>query len=170
MNPQTSPLKTMALVGLALLATSARAHEVVSWDNLPRAIGHGRPVFTLDFFEENSQEDRAFTVVTTNHEQVRFRSMGVDADHVWGSGHDIPAASVAEVRIRHNGAFNDPLTQSFQAGFFMCEHLGTSCEHAPILIAMIPVCLAVGVASTLPALVVEGIRRLLPARVIKVTH
>ncbi|HEY4362085.1 MAG TPA: hypothetical protein VGN17_14000 [Bryobacteraceae bacterium] len=48
--------------------------------------------------------------------------------------------------------------------------MNKACENLPVFFAMIPVSLGYGVVSTVPALAVEGIRRLLPAKTIKVRH
>jgi hypothetical protein len=168
MKHQTSLLQTTALLGLVLFTTTAaRAQEVVPWEGLSKAIGHGHQILTYD---GSYQEDRTFTVVTTSGENVSFRTLSIDAQHLWGDGHDIPGDSVAEVRILHQGGFNDPLKQIVQSFVSMCRPLDKFCDDPAATFVMIPVSTAVGVVSTLPALTVEGFRRLLPARVIKVTH
>jgi hypothetical protein len=160
-------LKLSTLLGFMIPTVStARAADVVSWDDLPRKIGHGKVIFTLDFAEGN-HEDRAYTVVTTSGEKVRFSAMSIDSRHLWGAGHDIPGNRVSEVRIHHKGQFADPLTEAFRGGIFLCGHL--ACNEVG-LVGVIPVAIGYGVVSTVPLIAVEGIRRLFPAKVIKVTH
>jgi hypothetical protein len=92
--------------------------------------------------------------------------MGIDGKHLWGDGGSVPREVVAEIRMRHRGRFADPLTQTFEGGFFLCEH--GACGNAIFIIAAIPVAIAYGIASTVPCIAIEGVRRLLPAKVIKV--
>jgi hypothetical protein len=159
------------LFGLIVWSGSAaRAADPVSWDDLPAKIGHGKAVFSIDFDGNSQREDRAFTVVTTAGEKVHLNSMGIDNTHLWGDGFDIPREQVDEVRIRHKGSFNEVITQSVEGGLFVCNHLGKACEHAAVFIAVIPVAVAYGIVSTIPCLAIEGIRRLLPAKTIKVAR
>jgi hypothetical protein len=153
------------------MAFMARAADVVSWNDLPEKIGLGKSVFTLDsLLAERYRQDRAYTVVTTTGEKVNFRAMGIDGQHLWGAGNDIPGNRVSEVRIYHKGRFADPLTEAFRGGIFLCGHLDSACDDALGFVAVIPLAVGYGVVSTVPLIVIEGIRRLLPARVIKVTH
>jgi hypothetical protein len=152
-----------------LLTSSARAAEVVSWDDLPEKIGHGKRVYTLDGMVMGySREDRSYTIVTTSGKKFRLRSMGIYREGVRGDGQDIPGDRIVEIRIHHTGRFTDPLTQSFDGllkAYLLFSHVGLAVPEV-----VIPTGIAYGLATPVPLIAIEGIRRLLPAKVIKVTH
>ena len=137
------------LLASILASSSAHAADAVRWEDLPKKIGTGY--------------GRQYTVVTRDGNSrkgiaLAFRPQGVLLND---SVHEISRDDVSEIRIHHHLAFDAasgrPMDRLFSAA-------GYTSAFAILFVLAIPIY----VITAPPAIAVEGIRRMLPDKVIKV--
>jgi hypothetical protein len=151
------------VAGLLVFSLSmAQAAELVQWNDLPKKIGHGK-------MRSDGREDRQYRVVTregvihAGYELI-FSPIGVK---ISPSGPLIPREQVTEIRIHRDGGFSDALWAPggvIGSGLCRNDDLG----FCLVLLGR-PVDFAVSLAAAPITLPIEGIRHLLPDKVIKVT-
>jgi hypothetical protein len=130
--------------------STLQAAEMIAWSDLPREVG---------------SQDREYSVVTRAGDTFRGRSLvfsplGV---RVTESGPWIPRGQVTEVRIPRYRLWKDAL--SAPAGILAGAAIFPNA--AALAIVAIPM-VGITAASAPVVVVVEGVKRLLPAKVIKV--
>jgi hypothetical protein len=150
-----------------LSLSTAWAGEPVPWADLAKTVGHGK-------MRSDGREDREYRVVTkagtgyVGH-QIYIGPSGLSFAP---SGAMIPRDQVAEIRIHREallwdalkkpgGEVFDPLCSG--GGGDLCLLIG------PFVLLLIPVAIGITAAAAPFVLPIEGIKRLLPDRVIKVT-
>jgi hypothetical protein len=155
------------LVPAILSLSTASAADPVPWADLAKTVGHGK-------MRSDGREDREYRVVTTagisyvGH-QIYIGPNGVSFAP---SGPLIPREQVAEIRIHRDvklsdalkkpgGMVFDPLCSGRDGG--LCLLIG------PFVLLLIPVAIGITAAAAPFVLSIEGVKRLLPDRVIKVT-
>jgi hypothetical protein len=152
------------LVPAMLSWSTAQAADAVQWADLAKTIGQGK-------MRSDNREDREYRVVTkagaiyVGH-GLSFSPVGVS---VGPSGVSIPREQVAEIRIRRDGRLSDALVAP--GGKILesvCE--GEYCLFDPIMLLFVPVAIGATAVSAPFILPIEGIKRLLPDRVIKVAR
>ncbi len=151
MKPIAASRIAAGLLLPAMLSLFTLHAETVKWSELPGM---------------TNQQDAGYSVVTkTGHtfrgRQLVFNPLGV---FVAGSGSFISQEKVAAIRIRHHGSWKEALFTP--AAIFL---VGTaSMLDRVAIVLLLPVCVGVTAATAPFTLATEGVRRLLPARVIKI--
>ncbi|HEV8040423.1 MAG TPA: hypothetical protein VGP62_16260 [Bryobacteraceae bacterium] len=156
-------MNTSRIAGLLVLSLSmAHTAELVQWIDLPKKVGHGK-------MRSDGREDRQYRVVTKDavihagYELV-FSPRGVNVV----SGPFIPREEVTEIRIHRDGRFSDALWApggAIASGLCRNDDLGFC-----LVLLGLPVDFGVSLAAAPITLPIEGIKRLLPDKVIKVAQ
>jgi hypothetical protein len=157
------------LIPAILSMSAAQAADAVQWTDLPKTIGHGK-------MRSDNREDRDYRVVTKagvthSGHQLFFSSRAVS---LMPSGASVPREQVAEIRIHRDARLSDALVApgGKVLDSDLCGGGGGYCFPMidPLLLLLIPVA-AGAIALTAPFILpIEGIKRLLPDRVIKVAQ
>jgi hypothetical protein len=148
------------LVPAILSLSSAQAAEAVQWVDLPKKIGRGKT--RLD-----SREDRQYRIVTKDGQthgggQLIFRSNDVSFTE---SGPSIPREQVKEIRIHRDRLISDAL---FAPASAVSQGSEAFFSNPVGIFLFIPVMLGVTAVAAPFVLPIEGVKRLLPDKVIKV--
>jgi hypothetical protein len=154
------------LVPAILSLSTAGAADPVPWADLAKTVGHGK-------MRSDEREDREYRVATkagisyVGH-QIFIGPNGVSFAP---SGPMIPREQVAEIRIHRDALLWDALKRPGGAVFDpLCGGGGGYCFLVgPFVLLLIPVAIGITAAAAPFVLPIEGIKRLLPDRVIKVT-
>ena len=151
------------LIPAMLFMSTARAADAVQWADLAKAIGHGK-------MRSDNSEDREYRVVTKADaiyvgERLSFSPIAVSVGRL---GLSIPREQVAEIRIRRDGLWSDALV--LHGGKLLDPTCGRGgyCLPSPILFFIMPVALGATAVAASFILPIEGVKRLLPDRVVKV--
>lgn len=160
-----SPRIASLLVPAILSMSAAQAADAVQWADLPKTIGHGR-------MRSDNREDRAYRVVTkadliySSHELI----FSPHAVAVSRTGPSISREEVAEIRIHRDTRLSDALVAPGRKVLHsVCRGDYDYC--VPVLLffpVLLPVALGASAVAAPFILPVEGVKRLLPDRVIKV--
>ncbi len=153
------------LVTTILSWSSAQAAEAIRWVDLPKAIGHGK-------VRSDNREDRQYRVVTKAGRTYAGRELYF-SPHVVSvapSGLAILREQVAEIRIRSDDRrWKDALVAPGGAVFdSICSGGDSYCFPVGPVLLLFPVAIAATALAAPFTLSIEGIRRLLPDRVVKV--
>lgn len=155
----------LSLVLSVLSMSTAQAAEGVRWVDLPKKIGRSK-------MRSDGREDREYRVVTKDGlvhvgHRLTFSPTGVRPTD---PGPAIPREQVVEIRIRRDGRLKDALLAPGAVLFS-----GLDSDHPLLFIGtfllapvLLPVALGVTAAAAPVVLPVEGIRRLLPDKVVRV--
>jgi hypothetical protein len=151
------------LVPAMLFMSTARAADAVQWADLAKTIGHGK-------MRSDNREDREYRVVTKTGaiyvgQGLSFRAVAVTVDRL---GSSIPREQVAEIRIHRDGLLSDALVLHGGRVLDTTCGRGGYCLPSPILFFVMPVALGATAVAASFILPIEGVRRLLPDRVVKV--
>jgi hypothetical protein len=135
------------LLASILAISSAQAASPVRWEDLPQKLG--------------DRKTREYTIVTKEGKAQRAPDLTFTTNGVTFSGAsaEIPKEQVKEIRIHHHQAMG-------AASAVVGDSLFSGVDGGYLL--LIPVALATYLATALPAVAVEGVRRALPDKVIKV--
>jgi hypothetical protein len=159
------PRITAALLVPAMLSLSmAQAAQPVPWDDLPKNIGRGK-------MRSDGREDRQYRVVTKDglvHAgyALTFSPVGVKVSPLEPS---IPREQVREIRIHRDQLLSDALKAPAARVFDPLCHSEVSCFIlGPFVLPLIPVAIGITAGAAPIVLPIEGIKRLLPDKVIKV--
>ena len=141
-----------------LFLPTAQAADAVQWADLPKKIGHGK-------LRSDERENRRYSVVTKDGQTEIAYTLSFSATDVRlnESGPSIPREQVAEIRIHRDGRWLDAFFAPAGAILDVCSGEG----YVLVFLAM-PVALGVTVAASPITLPIEGVKRLLPDKVIKV--
>lgn len=167
MNANTQRFATRTIAGLLIPAmlfmSTARAADAVQWSDLAKAIGHGK-------MRSDNREDREYRVVTKAGaiyvgQGLSFSPVAVSVEPL---GLSIPHERVAEIRIHRDGLLSDALV--LHGGKLLDPTCGRGgyCLPSPILFFVMPVALGATAVAASFIVPIEGVRRLLPDRVVKV--
>jgi hypothetical protein len=161
-RPFASGTITSFLVPAMLSLSTAQAADPVQWTDLSKKIGHGK-------IRSDNREDRQYRVITKDGltytgYKLLFNPRDVSLSE---SGPTIPREQVKEIRIHHDGRFRDALVAPAGAMLrpFFCDYCLSGIFLAPAIIPVAFGATAVAAPVTLP---IEGIKRLLPDRVVNV--
>jgi hypothetical protein len=140
-----------------LALSSAQAADAVRWEDLPKKIGHSK----------SEHIDREFTVVTRDGNTRKGHGIILDPKGVQFSDGStaIPREEVAEIRIHHHERMSEAAEAPTAAVF---SKLDEGWIFTPLFLLVIPAMCGVYAATAPPAIVVEGFRRMLPDKVVKV--
>jgi hypothetical protein len=144
------------IVALLVPAMLSQAAELVQWGDLPKKIGHGKM--------------RQYRVVlkdglTYAGYELIFSRIGVK---VVPSGPLVPREQVTEIRIHRDRNLWDGVRAPAVAILDPLCSNDELCLLNPITLLAIPVAFGLSVAAAPITLPIEGIKRLLPDRVLKV--
>jgi len=142
----------------ALSIAIAQAAEPVQWTNLPAKVGGG------------AVKDRQYRVVTKTGQTYTSHELVFRPDAVNVGGHSIRREQVAEIRLHRDRRLSEALLAPANA---MMDHTFGKCTDdscLPLLVVAIPVWLAAIPATAPVVLPIEGIKRLVPDKVIKVAQ
>ena len=162
-----SKLIAVSLVAVMSCLTTIQAAAPVQWSELPKKIGRGK-------MRSDGREDCQYRVVTKNGTTYVAQGIVFSPDHVriTPAGPSVPREQVAEIRIRRDRRLSDALLAPGAAVFpspcrgeDWCFPVGPS---VLLLIPAIPLALGADAVTAPFILPIEGIRRLLPDKVIKV--
>jgi len=160
-----SKLIALSLVTSVLSFSTAQAAEAVQWSDLQKKIGRGK-------IRSDKREDRQYRVVTKDGlihvgHRLIFSPTGV---RLTDPGPAIPREQVVEIRIHRDGRLKDALLAPGAVLFSGVDSDKPLCIISTILLAPVlaPVALGVTAAAAPVVLPVEGIRRLLPDKVVRV--
>lgn len=166
---KTNKLRITAtlLVPAILSLSMAQAAQPVQWNDLPKKIGRGK-------MRSDEREDRQYRVVTKDgriHAGYALTFSPIDVT-VLPSGPTIPREQVTEIRIHRDGRLSDALIAPAGKVFdslYKCTSEDYGCLFVgPWMLPLIPLATGVTAAATPIVLPIEGIKRLLPDKVIKV--
>jgi hypothetical protein len=153
------------LIPALLFVSTAGAADTVQWTDLAKAIGHGK-------MRSDNREDREYRVVTKTGaiyvgQGLAFSPMAVSIDPL---GLSIPREQVAEIRVHRDGLLADALV--LHGGRLLDTTCGRGgyCLPSPILFFIMPVALGATAVAASFILPIEGVKRLLPDRVVKVAR
>jgi hypothetical protein len=156
---------TSLLVPAILSLSTASAADPVLWTELAKTVGHGK-------MRSDGREDREYRVVTragigyVGHQIY----VGPHAVSLGPAGPVVPREQVAEIRIHRDALLWDSLTTPGGKVFDPICSGGDFCFLvSPIVFLLIPVAIGITAAAAPFVLPIEGLKRLLPDRVIKVT-
>ena len=154
-------------IAVLLSLSAAWAADPVPWADLAKIIGHGK-------MRSDGREDREYRVVMKSGISHVGHQLFIGRNGLSfaPSGAIIPREQVAEIRIHREallwdalkkpgGTVFDPLCSG--GGGVLCLLIG------PFVLLLIPVAIGITAAAAPIVLPIEGIKRLLPDRVIKVT-
>ena len=151
------------LVPAMLFTSTAQAADTVQWADLAKTIGHGK-------MRSDNREDREYRVVSKAGaiyvgQGLSFSPVAVSVNPF---GLSIPREQVAEIRIHRDGLLSDALV--LHGGRLLDPTCGRGgyCLPSPILFFIMPVALGATAVAASVILPIEGVRRLLPDRVVKV--
>jgi hypothetical protein len=157
------------LVPAMLSLSTAQAADAVQWIDLPKKIGKGK-------MRTDGREDRQYRVVTKDGQiYAGYRLLfGPASVRLSDSGPQIPREKVTEIQIHRDGRLRDALFAP--GGEAMALILKPVCGGdldycLPLLLfvpLLAPVALGVSAAAAPIVLPIQGIKRLLPDKVIKV--
>ena len=145
------------LIPAALFVPTVRGEETVAWADLPKRLGN--------------HENRQCRVVTKDGaahvgDQLAFGPTDVK---LYPSGLSIPREAVKEVRLHRYGPLGDAIRRPGGVVLQMdCGGFPCSLTAVLLLPLTIPVALGVTAAAAPVVLPIEGVKRLLPDKVIKV--
>jgi hypothetical protein len=153
-------------IAVLLSLSTAWAADPVPWADLAKTIGHGT-------MRSDNREDREYRVVTkagisyVGH-QIYIGPQGVS---LVPSGPMIPREQVTEIRIHRDARLSDALLSPGGKVFdSLCSGDDSYCFLvSPIVFLLIPAAIGITAAAAPFVLPIEGIKRLLPDRVIEVT-
>jgi len=162
-NSRCFALRSIAVL---LSLSTAWAADPVPWADLVKTIGHGK-------MRSDGREDREYRVVTkagsgyVGH-QIYIGPNGLSFAP---SGAIIPREQVAEIRIHRDARLSDALLSPGGKVFdSLCSGGDSYCFLvSPIVFLLIPAAIGITAAAAPFVLPIEGVKRLLPDRVIKVT-
>jgi hypothetical protein len=164
-NAERFAVGSMAVLLLpAMLFTStARAADRVQWADLAKTIGHGK-------MRSDNREDREYRVVTKAGaifvgQGLSFSPVGVSVNP---SGLSISRERVAEIRVHRDRLLPDALV--LHGGKLLDPTCGRGgyCLPSPILFFVMPIALGATAVVASFIIPIEGVRRLLPDRVVRV--
>jgi hypothetical protein len=153
------------LIPAILSMSAAQAADAVQWTDLPKTIGHGK-------MRSDDREDRDYRVVTKAGVTYSGHKLffGPRAVSLMPSGASVTREQVAEIRIHRDARLHDALVAP--GGKILYSVCGGYYDYCIPAIVFAPVLLPVALGATAAAapfiLPIEGIKRLLPDRVIKV--
>jgi len=162
-RPFASGTITSFLVPAKLSLSTAQAADPVQWTDLPKKIGHGK-------MRSDNREDRQYRVVTKDGRafighKLLFSPRDVSLSE---SGPAIPREQVAEIRIHRDARFRDALVAP---GAAVVDRICSDEEYCLVsLLGLLAIPVALGATAVAAPVVlpIEGVKRLLPDRVIKV--
>lgn len=157
--PRSNALKLAAglLLPAVLLTSPVHAADTVPLFALSTKIGHGK-------LGNQGQEDREYTLITKAGTTYRSRGLTVGRDTVELSpGLKIPLGDVAEIKIKHRLEWQSAIEAPASAIVGEAYIFPT-----PVGLVLVPVLLAVTAVGAPVTIAMEGIKRLLPAKVITV--
>ncbi len=169
-NPRLTAFRLVAgaLLPAILSVSTLQAAETVRWAELPSKLWHDKPPYGVT-------ADREYSIVTKTGEIYRGRKLVFspwNTASVTDSGPSFSGEEVAEVRIRHHLPWGEAIALPvFKVVFKVVDEIDGSEERllpSPAVYLSVPVLIGVGVATAPVVAVVEGIRRMRPARVIKI--
>jgi len=133
------------------------AADLVRWSELPRKISHTK------FGRQYKIVTKTGTTYVDN--DIRFDDAGVYLNGVW-----IPRKQVAEVRINRHGPLSDALRAPTDAilGPMFRSDVPASVPDGFTILPLVILTLGATVVATPVILPIEGFKRLLPDKVIKV--
>jgi hypothetical protein len=140
-----------------LLPGLVQAEETIHWDDLTKIINDGK-----------HDESREYTIVTESGLKLKTKELSISqaALQVLQPYQLIPHDQVKEVQVRHRGRL------SYFAWILnkYCDGRGDEygCLFDPTVLILLPIDLAYGAAATPLMLPIEGVRRLLPAKIYKI--
>jgi hypothetical protein len=153
---------TQCLLGFAmLLPASARAEEAIHWDDLTKIVNGGQ-----------HDRSREYTIVTKSDGKRKANLLSISKDGLIlqtpSDYRPISRPQVLEVQVRHRGplSYFGRILNQYCDG--RCDEYG--CLFDPVVLILLPVDLVYGAIVTPPLLPIEGIRRLLPAKVYKIVQ
>jgi len=160
----TSKIIAGLLVPAILLLSTAQAADLVQWSDLPNKIGHGK-------MRSDDREDRQYRVVTKDgltHAGYALIFSPTDVRFTL-SGGSIPRDQVKEIRIHRDRRLWDAfLAPSSAVLDGTCRSSNSFCFPGPTVLPLITLALGADAAVAPITLPIEGIKRLLPDKVIKV--
>jgi hypothetical protein len=160
----TSKISAGLLVPAILLLSTAQAADLVQWSDLPNKIGHGK-------MRSDDREDRQYRVVTKDGlTHVGYALIFSPADVKFTrSGPSIPREQVTEIRIHRDRRLWDAFMAPSSAVLDpTCRGANSFCFPGSTVLLLITVALSADAAVSPITLPLEGIKRLLPDKVIKV--
>jgi hypothetical protein len=160
----TSKIIAGLLAPAILSLSTAQAAELVQWNDLPNKIGHGK-------MRSDDREERQYRVVTKDgviHAGYALIFSPTDVEFT-PAGPSIPREQVKEIRIHRARRLWDAfLAPSSAVLDRTCRTADSFCFPAFAVLPLITVSLGVDAAVAPITLPIEGIKRLLPDKVIKV--
>lgn len=162
MKTTTRRLASRITAGFLLPAilsfSTAQAADAVPWNDLPKKIGRGK-------MRSDDREDRQYRVLKRDGTicagyQLIFSPTDVKLSR---SGPPIPHEQVTEIRIHRDGSLSDALYAP--AGPIVDDH---DVFVTPLGLLFLPVLWGVIAVASPVVLPIEGVKRLLPDKVIKV--
>jgi hypothetical protein len=152
----------------AILSSTLHAAETVRWADLPKKVGKGKALF-------DGQEDREYMIITKAGETYRSQTLlfGPTDVSLTEPDRSVPSEQVAEIRIRHRMRWTDAFLAPPAIGLGALANVFSSGELGigpppPEDFLLLPLALGVGLAAAPFVAVIEGTRRLVPARALKV--
>jgi len=155
---------TSRIVAGLLSLSMAQAADAVRWNDLPNKIGHGK-------MRSDDREDRQYRIITKDGlTHVGYALIFSPADVKFTrAGASIPREEVTEIRIHRDrrlwDAFMAPSSTVLDP---TCRGANSFCFPGPVVLPLITLALGVNAAVAPITLPIEGIKRLLPDKVIKV--
>ena len=150
------------LISTTLSLTTAVARDAVPWTDLPKKIGHGK-------MRTDEREDRQYRVVMKDGSthfgyKIIFSSNGVRLDT---SGPELPRDQIVEIGIHRDGLLTDEI---FTPARKFMPAARDDYDIRPLLLmpVLLPFLLGVTAATAPVVLPIQGVKRLLPDKVIKV--
>jgi hypothetical protein len=166
MKTNTLRLVAALLVPAMLSLSMAQAAQPVQWNDLRKKIGWGK-------IRSDGRVDRQYRVVTKDgliHTGYELTFSPIDVT-VSPSGSSIPREQVTEIRVHRNGRLADALLAPGGKVFDPLCHSDVLCSLAsPFVLPLMPVAIGITVGAAPIVLSIEGIKRLLPDKVIKVAQ
>lgn len=152
-----------SLLIAALAGSSAECAELVTWSDVPKKIGHGK-------LRSDGHEDRDYRIATKSGttyvgHQLIFRPTGVS---LGPPGPFIPREQITEVRIHRDRQLSDALVAPGGAVLNPICSGGGYCFPGWPIVFLVPLAIGVTVVVSPFVLPIEGVKRLLPDRVVKV--
>jgi hypothetical protein len=152
------------LVPAMLSLSTAQAAQPVQWNDLPKKIGRGK-------MRSDGRENRQYRVVTKDGSIHIGYALTFSATNVKLAASEpaIQRELVTEIRIHRAGRLTDALEAPAASVFDPLCHSDVSCFLlGPFVLPLIPVAIGITAAAAPIVLPIEGIKRLLPDKVIKV--